>query len=80
MSEIISSITRALNIHLNINQSIIIDKSSIYFSLEKTTTEFLPNRTINQIDLPSIFNLSVEPNAIVLLRVCLNDCLLESSV
>jgi len=71
MSEIISSITQALNIHLNINQSIIINKRSIYFSLEKTTTEFLPNRTINQINLPSIFNLSVEPNAIVLLRVCL---------
>jgi hypothetical protein len=71
MSEIISFITRALNIHLNINQSIIIDKNSIYFSLEKTTTEFLSNRTINQIDLPSTFNLSVESNAIVLLRVCL---------
>ena len=70
MNEIISSITSVLDIHLNIDQNMIINTSAIFFSLEKITSESLSNRLNNtQIRLPSILN----NNSIVLLRVSFSN-------
>ena len=35
MKDVISSLTSTLNVHLNMNQTIEINRTSIYFSLEK---------------------------------------------
>jgi len=57
MNEIISSITSAFNIHLNINQSIEINTNSVYLSLEKRTKTFLSNRlNSTKIYFPSNIN------------------------
>ena len=66
-SQMISLITSSLNNHLNLNQSLIINTSSVYFLLEKIDPNLLSNRTINQISLPT--NLSVPTNSTILLRV-----------
>jgi hypothetical protein len=76
MTEIISSITDIFNIHLNINQSLIINSGPLFFSLEKTTVSSLSNRDIHlignaRIHLPSIFNSTLNHKDIVLLRVSL---------
>ncbi len=41
MNEIISSITSSLNFHLNINQTIEINTSSVYYSLKKLNDTIL---------------------------------------
>jgi hypothetical protein len=69
-------ITNALNVHLNIEQSLIINTSSVIISLEKITIETLSNKSIQLnnnalIRFPSGINLNFSQNSSVLLRVCL---------
>lgn len=67
-------ISNALNLHMNINQSLIVNTSSSIMSLQKVEINTLPNKTIQlnnnaQIKLPSIINLNVTNNSSVIMRV-----------
>ena len=67
-------ITNTLNVYLNIEQSLIINKSSIIFSLQKITINTISNKTIQlngnaQIKFPSTINFNFSQNSSVLLRV-----------
>lgn len=58
-----SDVTAALSVHLNLNQTMEINRTSIYFSLEKLERIFLFDRLNNsQISLPD----SIDP---ILIRV-----------
>jgi hypothetical protein len=45
-SKLISLISSSLNIHLNLNQTITINTSSVYYSLEKTRIPYLSNPSV----------------------------------
>jgi hypothetical protein len=67
-------LTNALNIHLNIEQSMIINTSSIIMFLKKTTIDTLSNQMIRLNDNTQIFfskdlNLNLTTNSTILLRV-----------
>jgi hypothetical protein len=67
-------LTNALNIHLNIEQSMIINTSSIIMFLKKMTTDTLSNQIIQlndntQIFFPKNLNLNLTTNSTILLRV-----------
>lgn len=69
----ISMITKALNIHLNIEQSILINTSSIIMLLKKMNNETLSNQMIelnNNIQITLLEDLKF--NSIVSLRVRFN--------
>ncbi len=56
-NEIISSITSLFNVHLNLNQTIQINTSSVYFLLEKLDRKSLSNRlNSSKIHFPSNIN------------------------
>lgn len=66
---ILSSLTTALNIHLNLNQSLQINTDSIEFSLEKLPKKILAKRlNASGISFPSDF---LEMNETILVRVSL---------
>jgi hypothetical protein len=67
-------LTNALSIHLNIEQLMIINTSSIIMFLKKMTTDTLPNQIIQLNDNTQIFflhnlNLNLTTNSTILLRV-----------
>jgi hypothetical protein len=67
-------LTNALNIHLNIEQSMIINTSSIIMFLKKMTTDTLSNQIIQlndntQIFFPKNLNLNLTTTSTILLRV-----------
>jgi hypothetical protein len=62
----ISLITSAFDIHLNINQTVIINSSAVLFSLTKLIAASVPNHLNNSaIRFPSIFS----GESVVLVRV-----------
>ena len=72
--QIQSLISRALNSHMNINQSITVNTSSMIMSLEKVPLETLPNKTISltsyaSIKLPSKIQFNLNDNSSVIMRV-----------
>lgn len=68
----VSLLTSSLNIHLNLNQHSTINTSSVFMSLETISTEFLPNKTIGniQIQLPSNISWNKNNNQTISIRVC----------
>jgi hypothetical protein len=67
-------LTNALSIHLNIEQSILINTSSIIVFLKKMTIDSLSNQMIQlndntQIFLPEDSNLNLTINSTILLQV-----------
>jgi hypothetical protein len=67
-------LTNALSIHLNIEQSMIINTSSIIMFLKKMTIDTLSNQIIQlndntQIFFPNNLNLNLTTNSTILLRV-----------
>jgi hypothetical protein len=67
-------IANALSVHLNIEQSLIIDTASVIFSLQRITINTLSNKTIQlngntQIRFPSTINLNLSQDSSVLLQV-----------
>jgi hypothetical protein len=77
VTETISLITSALNIHLNIGQNFTMNTSSVFLSIETTSITSLSNKIIQQVGdaqmhIPSSFNLSTNDNTSISLRVCLN--------
>ncbi|UJR38826.1 hypothetical protein I4U23_031491 [Adineta vaga] len=71
--ETLSLITSAVNIHLNIDQHMTVNTSSVFLSLETLSISSLRNKIIqpfpnSQIQIPSIFNLTVNNNVTVFLR------------
>jgi len=64
----ISLITLALNIHLNLGQKFFFNTSEVIFSLEKLSSESLSNKQMDhvQISFPSNINL----NQSISIRVC----------
>ncbi|CAF1275359.1 unnamed protein product, partial [Adineta ricciae] len=73
LTEIISSITAAFQIHLNIEQKIVLNTTSMFFSLEKLSLQSLPNKLLllignGRIKLPANLNLIENSPDIVLLR------------
>jgi hypothetical protein len=77
VTETISLITSALNIHLNIGQNLTMNTSSVFLSIETTSIISLSNKIIRQVGnaqmhIPSSFTLSTNNNTSISLRVCLN--------
>jgi hypothetical protein len=75
VNEIISLLTSTINIHLNIEQSSLINTSEVFMSLETKLFESLSKKIIKQIgnaqiQLPSNFNTNISSNSIVSIRVC----------
>ncbi len=71
----LSLITSALNIHLTIDQNMIMNLSSVFMSLERISFQSLTNKLINQIEnahiyIPSNFHSNLTDNKPVSLRVC----------
>jgi tRNA(Leu) C34 or U34 (ribose-2'-O)-methylase TrmL len=60
--------------HLNINQSLIVNTSSVIMSLQRVEINTLPNKIIQlndhaQIKLPSTINLNISNSSSVIMRV-----------
>jgi hypothetical protein len=75
-TETLSLITTTLNIQLNIGQSMTMNTTAVFVSLETASIAYLSNKLIQQADnslirMPSIFNSSLNTNASVLFRVSL---------
>lgn len=75
--EIKSILSRILSMHLNINQSLIFNTSSVIMSLQRVEINTLSNRTIQlndnaQIKLPSTMNLNIDNSSSVVIRVKLS--------
>jgi hypothetical protein len=67
-------ITNVLKVDLNIEQSLIINTSSVIFSLQRITIDTVSNKTIQlndnaQIKFPSTINLNLSGDPSVLLQV-----------
>jgi hypothetical protein len=74
VTETLSSITTALNVHLNIGQSMVMNTTEVFVSMETASIASLSNKLIqqvgnSQIRIPSIFNSSLNNNASVSLQV-----------
>jgi hypothetical protein len=74
-NQIISLITAALNIHLNLGQSILFDTPAMFISLEKRAVQSLGNLFRMQpehghIRLPSQLHLFLNAHEIISVRVC----------
>ncbi len=72
----ISFLTSSLNIHLNIDQNLIMNTSSLFMSLETMPIESLSNKIIQQVEnaqihLPSNFDSNINNTKTLSLRVCL---------
>ena len=68
-------LTEALHIHLNIGQSMTMNTSSVFMSLETVTTQSLSSRTLHPsgpayIQLPSTLQLTPSNETTLSLRVC----------
>ena len=73
-NETFSSITAALNIHLNIGQSMTMNTPSVFLTLETATIQSLSNKFIPQVGnaqirIPSLINTNINENSSVSLRV-----------
>jgi hypothetical protein len=69
-NQILSLLTSAFKIHMNIGQELTINTSDVFMSLERCSLKSLTNKTIqHQIHFPSSFNSSITLNSIILLRV-----------
>jgi hypothetical protein len=76
--ETMSWITRALNVHLNLGQSLIINTSEVFMSLETTSVESLSNKLVKQIENAQIrlpFNLTSNMNNETSISVRVSFCL-----
>jgi hypothetical protein len=74
MNELISLLTRGLNVHLNVGQNFTLNSSSVFMSMETLATESLFNKEIQSVGnarlrLPSQLNLSLDPHLRHSLRV-----------
>ena len=74
MNKILSVLTSALNIHLNIGQDLVLNTPNVFTSLETLSPETLSNRKIQQVgtaqvSLPAKFNLTTNSNSTLSLRV-----------
>lgn len=75
-TETIELLTAALHVHLNINQSLLINTSSTFMSLETTSIESLSKKSIKQsgdarIQLPTNFQLNTTNHTAITVRVSL---------
>jgi hypothetical protein len=74
-TQTLSLLTSALNIYLNIGQSLLMNTSSVFMSLETTSFQSLSNKLIQQIgnshiQIPSNFSSNSNINGTISLRVC----------
>lgn len=74
VSETMSLITSALNMHMNIGQNLLIDSSTIFMSIERTSAASLANKIIDQVGgaqirIPSTLTLITNDNTSISLRV-----------
>ncbi|CAF1390512.1 unnamed protein product, partial [Adineta ricciae] len=72
-TQIISLVTAALNVHLNLGQTSLVNTSQTFMSLETTSIESLANKTIKQLSsaafyLPSNFTLNTTSTSSISLR------------
>ncbi|CAM4770288.1 unnamed protein product [Rotaria magnacalcarata] len=72
-NETLAAVTTALNIHLNIAQSTIINTAAVFISLERTTMASLSSKLIRQVGtgqirMSSIFDSNLTENSSILLR------------
>ncbi len=83
MNQILSLLSSAINIHLNIGQNLIINTPNVFMSLETISPEAILNKNIQQvgnaqIHLPS--KLNSNNNSTILIRVCLDYFILFSII
>ena len=74
MTEVTDLLTRALNIHLNVEQQFTMNTPSIFMSMETVKVGSLLGKEIPSVGnarlrLPSIWNLSLDPHQTGSLRV-----------
>ncbi len=74
VAETLSSITAALNIQLNIGQSMTMNTTSVFVSLETASIASLSSKLMQQVGnaqirLPSVFNSTINNTASVSVRV-----------
>jgi hypothetical protein len=74
-TQTLSLLTSALNIYLNIGQSLLMNTSSVFMSLETTSFQSLSNKLIQQIgnshiQIPSNFSSNSNINGTISLQVC----------
>jgi hypothetical protein len=74
VTETLSSITTTLNVQMNIGQSVVMNTTEVFVSMETASIASLSNKLIqqvgnSQIHIPSIFNSSLNNNASVSLQV-----------
>ena len=74
MNELISLLTRSLNIHLNVGQHFQVNSSAVFLTVESLTGESLSNKQISTVDnallrLPSTWNISLNDISNPSLRV-----------
>ena len=74
MTGILSLLTSALNIHLNIGQDLTMNTSEVFMTLETKSIQSLSNKLVKQvgnaqIQLPSNFNSNSSSEATVSIRV-----------
>ena len=75
MNEMISLLTSALNLHLNLGQQYLIDTPQVFMSLERIYAKCLYNKTLKLVEdaqISILMNLSsnLNPNQLISLRVC----------
>ena len=78
VNEILSLLSSAMDIHLNIGQKSIINTANAYMSTETISADGLLNKNIQQvanaqIQLPSQFNSNLSRDSPLSLRVCSED-------
>ena len=78
INEILSLLTSAMNIHLNMGQRSTMNTSNAFMSMETISADGLLNKNIQQVEnaqiqLPSEFNSNFDRNSPLSLRVCSED-------
>jgi hypothetical protein len=78
-TQTLSLLTSALNIHLNIGQSLLMNTSSVFMSLDITSIQSLSNKLIQQVEnahiqMPSNFQLDSTNHTSITLQVRLFQC------
>ena len=78
VNEILSFLSSAMDIHLNIGQRSTINTANAFMSIETISADGLLNKNIEQvghaqIQLPAQFNSNFNRNSTLSLRVCFDD-------
>lgn len=78
VDQTVALITSALNLHLNVDQTLLLNTSEVIFSVEKVSTESLSNKQIDSMRVS--FSSAVKLHQPVSIRVCLEHMFSEMMI